>query len=48
MRGYYHWNCYILAVRKANRLGGYEIESASFSDELVETFQSCSQDSASD
>ena len=45
MKGHYHWNCFILAVRNANRLGGYEIESASFSDDLFEAFSSSHVDS---
>ncbi|MBM3325895.1 MAG: hypothetical protein FJY65_02770 [Calditrichaeota bacterium] len=31
MRGYYHWECFVLACKQANRIGAHEIETITVS-----------------
>jgi hypothetical protein len=40
MKGLYHWDCFISACRKANKIGSQEIESIAVSVGVYDNFNS--------
>ena len=39
MKGIYHWECFVTACRRANKVGAQEIEATAVSNKVYESYQ---------